>query len=240
MVPARFTERARQTINYAHEEAVKLNHSQVDTEHLLLGLVREGLRDGQGIAAKALQDLGVRLDSLETEVKKMMEKPRVLPDNTRRQLLFTRAANQVLQFSMEEAQRIECDHVGTEHILLGLIREKNGIAARVLANSNVTLEKVRRILKPVAEEGGKKSKIEMKESKGELTFEWLLGYLRRGKTEVTISFDKEYQCHGTIQRVGKDVVILKRKEDDTGIIIPISAIRCVEIPAGLETQMFSA
>jgi ATP-dependent Clp protease ATP-binding subunit ClpC len=148
MVPARFTERARQIINYAHEEAIKLNHSQVDTEHLLLGLVREGLRDGQGIAAGALQDLGVRLDILEIEVKKMIKKSHVLPDNTRRQLLFTRAANQVLQFSMEEAQRLEYDHVGTEHILLGLIREKNGIAAKVLANFNVTLEKVRRIVKP--------------------------------------------------------------------------------------------
>jgi len=146
--PARFTERARQIINYAHEEAIKLNHSQVDTEHLLLGLVREGLRDGQGIAAGALQDLGVRLDSLEIEVKKMIKKSHVLPDNTRRQLLFTRAANQVLQFSMEEAQRLEYDHVGTEHILLGLIRERTGIAARVLANFNVTLEKVRRIVKP--------------------------------------------------------------------------------------------
>ena len=146
--PARFTERARQIINYAHEEAKKLNHSQVDTEHLLLGLVREGLRDGQGIASGALQDLGVRLDSLEIEVKKMIKKSHVLPDNTRRQLLFTRAANQVLQFSMEEAQRLEYDHVGTEHILLGLIRERNGIAARVLANFNVTLEKVRRIVKP--------------------------------------------------------------------------------------------
>jgi ATP-dependent Clp protease ATP-binding subunit ClpC len=240
MVPARFTERARQIINYAHEEAIKLNHSQLDTEHLLLGLVREGLRDGQGMAVGALQEIGVRLDSLEIEVRKMIKKSHVSPDSTRRQLLFTRAANQVLQFSMEEAQRLEYDHVGTDHILLGLIREKNGIAARVLANFDVTLEKVRTILKPVAEEGGKKSKIEMKESKGELTFEWLLSSLRRDKTEVTISFDKEHQCHGTIHRVGKDVVILKPKKDDTGVIIPISAIRCIEIPAGPETQIFFA
>jgi ATP-dependent Clp protease ATP-binding subunit ClpC len=62
MVPARFTERARQIINYAHDEAMKLNHSQVDTEHLLLGLVREGMRDSQGVAADALQQLGIRLD----------------------------------------------------------------------------------------------------------------------------------------------------------------------------------
>jgi ATP-dependent Clp protease ATP-binding subunit ClpA len=239
MVPARFTERARQIINYAHEEAIKLNHSQVDTEHLLLGLVREGLRDGQGMGAQALQELGVRLDNLETEVKKIIKKSHALPDSTRRQLLFTRAANQVLQFSMEEAQRLEYDHVGTDHILLGLIRERNGIAARVLASFNVTLEKVRRVSKSSTREGIKKSKIEIKESKGELTLEWLLNSLRRDKAEVTISFDKEHKCHGTIHRVGKDVVILKQKEDDTGIIIPISAIRCVEIPAGSEIRIFS-
>jgi len=78
----------------------------------------------------------------------------------------------------------------------------------------------------------------MKEFTGELTFEWLLSSLRRDKTEVTISFDKEHQCHGIIHRVGKDVVILKRKEEDTEVVIPISAIRCVEIPTGLETQIF--
>jgi len=212
MVPARFTERARQIINYAHEEATKLNHNQVDTEHLLLGLVREG----QGTAAKALQELGIRLDSVEMEVRKMIKKSNVLPDNTRRQLFFTRAANQVLQFSMEETQKLEYDHVGTEHILLGLIREKNGIAAIVLARFNVTLEKVRRIIKPgvtIARE--------------DHTLEGLLRTLGRDKAEVTIFFDKEHQFHGTIHRVGKDFIILKR--EDTEVIIPISALRYIEV-----------
>ena len=146
MVPGRFTERARIIINYANEEAMRLNHDQIDTEHLLLGLVHEG----QGIAARALQELGVSLDRLEMEVKRMIRKPRVLSDNIRRPLVFTRAANQVLQYSMEEAQKLEYDHVGTEHILLGLVREKNGIAAKSLANFGVTLEKVRKVLKPIA------------------------------------------------------------------------------------------
>ncbi len=212
MIPARFTERARQIINYAHEEAIKLNHSQVNTEHLLLGLVREG----QGTAVGILQELGVGLDSLEMEVKKMIKKSHVLPDNSRRQLFFTRAANQVLQFSMEEAQRREYDHVGTEHILLGLIREKNGIAARVLASFNVTLEKVSRIIEP-------KGAVPREDH----TLEGLLRTLGRDKAEVTIFSNNEYQFHGTIHRVGRDFIILKR--EDTEVIIPISALRYIEV-----------
>jgi hypothetical protein len=223
MVPARFTERARQIINYAHEEAIKLNHSQVDTEHLLLGLIHEGLRDGQGIAVSALQDLGVSLDSLEMEVKKMIKKSRVLSDNTRRQLFFAHAANQVLQFSMEEAQRLGYDHVGTEHILLGLIREKNGIAARVLANFSVTLEKVRRIVKP----GGAITREDD-------TFEGLLRTLGRDKAEVTIFFDREHQCHGTIHRVGQDFITLRR--ENTEVVIPITALRYIETRKIVEKQ----
>jgi ATP-dependent Clp protease ATP-binding subunit ClpC len=142
MVGGRFTERARIIINYASEEAIKLNHDQIDTEHLLLGLVHEG----QGIAARALQELGVSLEKLETEVKKMVKKPTMFSD-TRRSVDFSPAAKQVLQYAMEEAHRLEFDHVGTEHILLGLIREKNGIAGMALGKFGITLEKVRRVLK---------------------------------------------------------------------------------------------
>ena len=151
MVPARFTERAKLLINYANEEAIRLNHSQIDTEHLLLGLVREG----QGIAANVLQELGVGLESLEAEVKKMIKESQVFPD-IRRPLMFTRAANQVLQYSIDEAKRLEYDHVGTEHILLGLIREEHGVAARALANLGVTLEKISRVLKPMGKSPSRK------------------------------------------------------------------------------------
>jgi ATP-dependent Clp protease ATP-binding subunit ClpC len=142
MVGGRFTERARIIINYASEEAIKLSHDQIDTEHLLLGLVHEG----QGIAARALQELGVSLEKLETEVKKMVKKPSMLNDS-RRSVDFSPSAKQVLQYAMEEAHRLEFDHVGTEHILLGLIREKNGVAGMALVKFGITLEKVRRVLK---------------------------------------------------------------------------------------------
>ncbi|MDQ1329485.1 MAG: ATP-dependent Clp protease ATP-binding subunit ClpC [Candidatus Poribacteria bacterium] len=142
MVGGRFTERARIIINYASEEAIKLNHDQIDTEHLLLGLVHEG----QGIAARAIQELGVSLEKLEMEVKKMVKKPSMLSDS-RRSVDFSPSAKQVLQYAMEEAHRLEFDHVGTEHILLGLIREKNGVAGVALGKFGITLEKVRRVLK---------------------------------------------------------------------------------------------
>jgi len=146
MLPGRFTERARIILNYAQEEAIRLNHDNVDTEHLLLGLVHEG----QGIAAKALQELGVSLERLEIDVRKMAKKAHIMPSSGDRTPVFTRAASQVLQYASEEAQRVEYDHVGTEHILLGLLREKNGIAAKALLSFGVTLEKIRKALKPMA------------------------------------------------------------------------------------------
>jgi len=138
----RFTERARIIINYASEEAIKLNHDQVDTEHLLLGLVHEG----QGIAARTLLELGINLEKLEMEVKMLIRKANVSGE-AKKTVDFSSSARNVLQYAMDEARRVEFDHVGTEHILLGLIREKNGIASRALGKFGVNLEKVRRVLK---------------------------------------------------------------------------------------------
>jgi len=147
MIPGgRFTERARIILKYANEEAVKLKHYNIDTEHLLLGLIIEG----QGIAARALQGLGVSLEKLEVEVKRMIGKPRVLPDvEERKTLAFAPAANQVLQYAVEEARRAGYDHIGTEHILFGMLREKNGIAAKALASFGISTDRIRSVLKPM-------------------------------------------------------------------------------------------
>lgn len=169
MVPARFTDRARLAINYANEEADKLNHSQVDTEHLLLGLLRER----QSFAMDALQKLGVRLDRLEMVLRKRIRKSPT--DNGRKLVFFARAANQVLQYALEEARRQQYDHVGTEHILLGLVREKNGIAAEVLASFNVTREKARRAISPLPYPPGSVSvqvpTVSVKDSSGDTDIE---------------------------------------------------------------------
>ncbi len=147
MFPARFTERARSILNNASAEAIKHHHEHVDTEHLLLGLINEN----QGIATKTLQSLGVDLSKLEAEVRRMMRRSHALSDiSKQRPPVFTRAFTEVIQHAHEEAQKIEYDHVGTEHILLGLVREKHGLAARVLADFGVTLAKVREVLKPIS------------------------------------------------------------------------------------------
>jgi hypothetical protein len=146
MIPERFTDRARVIINYANEEARKLKHSYIGTEHLLLGLIYER----GGIAARAIQELGVSLEKLEAEVKKVMEKSDIQVEENQKHMAFTRAADQAIQYAMEEAQKLEYDHVGTEHILLGLLRVKDGMAAEALNNSEITINKVRRVLKPIS------------------------------------------------------------------------------------------
>lgn len=145
-VPEKFTERARIIINYANEEAIRLNHDKIDTEHLLLGLVHEG----QGIAARALEELGVSLERLETSIESMIKEKGGKAKLPTQSLAFTRAANQALQYAMEEAQKLEYDYVATEHILLGLVREKKGIASKTLADFGVTEEKIHSILKPIS------------------------------------------------------------------------------------------
>ncbi len=137
----RFTERARIVINYASDEAIRLNHCEIDTEHLLIGLIREG----QGIGARALQELGVNLDHLERGISLMLEKAETLSDS--RQIEFADSGKQVLQYAMEEARQVGFNHVGTEHILLGLLRITDGTANQVLSDMGVSLDKVKGVLK---------------------------------------------------------------------------------------------
>ncbi len=133
----RFTEKAQRVILLAQEEARRLGHDFVGTEHLLLGLVREG----GGIAAKALMRLGIDLNRVRGEVEKEIGRGRGAPDG---EIGFTpRAKKVVLELTAEEARALGHNYIGTEHILLGLIREGEGVAAKVLANLGADLEKVR-------------------------------------------------------------------------------------------------
>ncbi|WP_067928217.1 ATP-dependent Clp protease ATP-binding subunit [Alicyclobacillus shizuokensis] len=132
---ARFTERAQKVLALAQEEAARLRHPGVGTEHILLGLVREG----EGIAAKALTSLGVSADKVQAEVEKIIGpgQSQVGP------MTYTPRAKKVIELSIDEARKLNHTYVGTEHILLGLIREGEGVAARVLANLGVSLNKAR-------------------------------------------------------------------------------------------------
>lgn len=137
MMFGRFTERAQKVIVLAQDEARRLGHDYVGTEHLLLGLIREG----GGIAAKALEGLGISHEAVKSEILKMIE-----PGTGRvsGEVGFTpRAKKVVLELAIEEARMLGHNYVGTEHLLLGLIREGEGVAARVLEGLGANLEKVR-------------------------------------------------------------------------------------------------
>ncbi|HHY31595.1 MAG TPA: ATP-dependent Clp protease ATP-binding subunit [Firmicutes bacterium] len=131
------TERAQRVLQLSQEEARRLGHDVVGTEHLLLGLVGEG----QGIAARALQNLGINLDNVRQAVESMVG--RGDPDRVR-MLTLTPRAKKVLELAMAEARQLGQGYIGTEHILLGLIREGEGVAAQVLTSLGADLEKVRK------------------------------------------------------------------------------------------------
>jgi ATP-dependent Clp protease ATP-binding subunit ClpC len=122
----KFTDRARRVIVLAQEEARTLNHNYIGTEHLLLGLIHEG----EGVAAKALENLGIALEVVRGEVEAIIGQGMAAPDGN---IPFTPRAKKALELSLRESKKLQHDHIGTEHILLGLIREDEGVAAQVLA-----------------------------------------------------------------------------------------------------------
>jgi ATP-dependent Clp protease ATP-binding subunit ClpC len=115
----RFTDRARRVVVLAQEEARLLNHNYVGTEHVLLGLIRES----QGVAAKALESLGISLEAVRTQVEEIIGQGQMAPTG---HIPFTPRAKKVLELSLREAKQLGHDYIGTEHILLGLIREGEG------------------------------------------------------------------------------------------------------------------
>jgi ATP-dependent Clp protease ATP-binding subunit ClpC len=133
----RFTDRARKVMGLARQEAQRLNHEYIGTEHILLGLVQEG----SGVAANVLKNLDIDLKKIRQEVEKLVKAgPSMV---TMGQLPFTPRAKKVLELALEEASNLGHNYIGTEHILLGLIRERDGKAAKVLTNLSVKLETVR-------------------------------------------------------------------------------------------------
>jgi ATP-dependent Clp protease ATP-binding subunit ClpC len=132
----RFTEKARRVVVYAQEEARMLNQNYIGTEHLLLGLIREQ----DGIAAKALESLSISLEDVHQQVEELIGRGTYVPTG---HIPFTPRAKKVLELSLREALQLGHNYIGTEHILLGLIREGEGVAAQVLLNLGADLEKVR-------------------------------------------------------------------------------------------------
>ncbi|MBO1770964.1 ATP-dependent Clp protease ATP-binding subunit [Agrococcus sp. TF02-05] len=132
----RFTDRARRVVVLAQEEAKLLNHNYIGTEHILLGLIHEG----DGVAAKALEQLGISLDAVRAQVQDMIGTG---SQQTTGHIPFTPRAKKVLELSLREALQLGHNYIGTEHVLLGLIREGEGVAAQVLVKLGADLNRVR-------------------------------------------------------------------------------------------------
>jgi ATP-dependent Clp protease ATP-binding subunit ClpC len=132
----RFTERARRVVVLAQEEARALSHNYIGTEHILLGLIHEN----EGVAAKSLESIGISLDVVRTQVEEIIGEGRITPSG---QIPFTPRAKKVLELSLRESMQLGHNYIGTEHILLGLIREGEGLGAQVLVKLGADLNRVR-------------------------------------------------------------------------------------------------
>jgi ATP-dependent Clp protease ATP-binding subunit ClpC len=132
----RFTERARQVVVLAQDEARALRHNYIGTEHLLLGLLREQ----EGMAARALDSLGITIDEVRLQVRRFIGEG---DEATAAQIPFTPRAKKVLELALREAQSLGHHYIGTEHLLLGLVRENEGVAVRILLELGADAEKVR-------------------------------------------------------------------------------------------------
>ena len=132
----KFSERARRSLTYAQEEAQRFNHNYIGTEHILLGLVREG----EGVAARVLTNLGVNLNKVRAAVEFIIGRGE---KTTSGDVGLTPRAKKVIELAVDEARRLNHNYVGTEHLLLGLLREGEGVAGGVLESLGINLERAR-------------------------------------------------------------------------------------------------
>ena len=132
----RFTDRARRVVVLAQEEARMLRHNYIGTEHVLLGLIHEG----EGVAALTLESLGISLEAVRQQVEQIIGEGQAAPTG---HIPFTPRAKKVLELSLRESLQLDANYIGTEHILLGLIREGKGVAAQVLQKLGAELNRVR-------------------------------------------------------------------------------------------------
>ncbi|EIJ80048.1 Class III stress response-related ATPase, ClpC [Bacillus methanolicus PB1] len=225
MMFGRFTERAQKVLALAQEEAIRLGHNNIGTEHILLGLVREG----EGIAAKALYALGLGSEKIQKEVENLIGTGKEVSQT----IHYTPRAKKVIELSMDEARKLGHSYVGTEHILLGLIREGEGVAARVLNNLGVSLNKARQqVLQLLGsnESGGHQSGTAVSANTPTLDSlaRDLTAIAREGSLDPVIGRSKE------IQRV---IEVLSRRTKNNPVLIGEPGVGKTAIAEGLAQQI---
>jgi len=216
----KFSERARRALTIAQEEARQLNHSYIDTEHILLGLVREE----EGVAAKVLTNLGIGLNKVRSAVEFVIgrgEKPSIGETG------LTPRAKRVIELAIDEARNLGHSYIGTEHLLLGLLREGEGVAASVLANLGVTLEKVRAETTHILSQGVSRSKLSRATSRtpalDQLGID-LTAAARAGKLDPVI---------GRVKEIERVVQILSRRTKNNPALIGEPGVGKTAIVEGL-------
>jgi len=157
----RFTDRARRVVVLAQQEARRLDHDYIGTEHILLGLVH----DGEGVAATALDQLGISLDAVRQQVEEIIGRGQQAPSG---HIPFTPRAKKVLELSLRESLQLGHDYIGTEHILLGLVREGGGVAAQILVKLGAELNRVRQQVIQLLHGRQEKEPVSARSTAGEL------------------------------------------------------------------------
>ena len=222
----RFTDRARRVVVLAQEEARMLNHNYIGTEHILLGLIHEG----EGVAAKALEALGISLEAVRSQVEEIIGQGQQAPSG---HIPFTPRAKKVLELSLREALQLGHNYIGTEHILLGLIREGEGVAAQVLVKLGADLNRVRtQVISLLSGYQGKEAATSGAPAEGTPSTSLVLDQFgrnltqaaREGKLDPVIGRDKE------IDRV---MQVLSRRTKNNPVLIGEPGVGKTAIVEGL-------
>ncbi len=223
----KFTKRARRVLTYAQEEAVRLNHNYIGTEHLLLGLIREE----EGMAAKVLRDLGIDQNRVRQVVEDIVGRGQATPGA---RLSLTPRTKRVIELAVDEARRLGHHYIGTEHLLLGLVREGDGIAVNVLKSMNVNPDKVRnQMAKAVMESQPEKAAAEKKKSDSKTPLldqlaTDLTALAEDGKLDPVVGRQKE------IERV---IQILSRRTKNNPALVGEPGVGKTAIVEGLAQQI---
>ena len=230
----RFTDRARRVVVLAQEEARLLNHSYIGTEHILLGLIHEG----EGVAAKALESLNISLEAVRAQVEEIIGQGGSSPSG---HIPFTPRAKKVLELSLREALQLGHNYIGTEHILLGLIREGEGVAAQVLVKLGADLSRVRQQVIQLLSgyEGGSKSEGEAvgaKETPAEKGGSQILDQFGRNLTQL--ARDKKLDpVIGRQREMERVMQILSRRTKNNPVLIGEPGVGKTAIVEGLAQRI---
>ncbi len=222
----RFTDRARRVVVLAQEEARMLNHNYIGTEHILLGLIKEG----EGVAAKGLESLGISLDGVRTQVEEIIGQGQQAPSG---HIPFTPRAKKVLELSLREALQLGHNYIGTEHILLGLIREGDGVAAQVLVKLGADLNRVRQqVIQLLSGYQGKEAVTSGGPAEGQPSTSLVLDQFGRNLTQAAreVKLDPVIGREQEIERV---MQVLSRRTKNNPVLIGEPGVGKTAVVEGL-------